>query len=141
MISPRMSLASTLTMIGVLFTGGSLNPARSFGPDVVHRKFDGYHWIYWLGPLLGAIFAVIFYRLIKALEYETANPGADFDGQDRHHHGSRADTHYEDAHHSKYSLEPLHHAEKMLTLLQRKQPTARMRQTLQPAFKPRRGAP
>jgi aquaporin related protein len=89
--------ASALTTIGVLFTGGSLNPARTFGPDVVNRKFDGYHWIYWLGPLLGAIFAVIFYRLIKMLEYETANPGADFDGQDRHHHGSRAGTHYEDA--------------------------------------------
>lgn len=37
----------------VYFTGGSLNPARSFGPAVV-VGFTGYHWIYWLGPLLGA---------------------------------------------------------------------------------------
>jgi aquaporin related protein len=71
-----------LTCAGVFFTGGSLNPARSFGPDVVLGSFDGYHWIYWLGPLLGALLAVIFYRLIKILEYETANPGADSDGQE-----------------------------------------------------------
>ncbi|KAF2786591.1 aquaporin-like protein [Melanomma pulvis-pyrius CBS 109.77] len=69
-------------MAGVYYTGGSLNPARSFGPDVILRSFDGYHWIYWIGPLLGAIVAVIFYRLIKFLEYETANPGADSDGRD-----------------------------------------------------------
>ncbi|TID17101.1 aquaporin-like protein [Venturia nashicola] len=63
----------------VMFTGGSLNPARSFGPDVVLGQFDSYHWIYWIGPGLGAIVAVLFYRFIKMLEYETANPGADAD--------------------------------------------------------------
>jgi aquaporin related protein len=90
--------STSLTIPGIFFTGGSLNPARSFGPDVVLGKFNGYHWIYWIGPLLGAVFAVIFYRLIKTLEYETANPGADGDGQDLyHHHGIRADTEYEDA--------------------------------------------
>jgi len=62
---------------GVYFTGGSLNPARSFGPAVVAHKFDGYHWIYWVGPALGAIVAVGFYKLVKMLEYETVKPGAD----------------------------------------------------------------
>lgn len=71
-----------LIRLGVYFTGGSLNPARSFGPDVILGRFDGYHWIYWLGPLLGALLAVLFYRLIKLLEYESANPGADSDGRD-----------------------------------------------------------
>ena len=71
-----------LNLAGVWFTGGSLNPARSFGPDVVLRTFDNYHWIYWIGPLLGAVIAVIFYRLIKFLEYENANPGADSDGRE-----------------------------------------------------------
>jgi aquaporin related protein len=47
----------------------------------VLRNFDHYHWIYWIGPILGAILAVIFYRLIKFLEYETANPGVDSDGR------------------------------------------------------------
>ena len=31
-------------LVGVYFTGGSLNPARSFGPQVVIRSFDHYHW-------------------------------------------------------------------------------------------------
>lgn len=35
--------------------------------------------IYWVGPLLGSLLASGFYTLIKALEYETANPGQDFD--------------------------------------------------------------
>ncbi len=63
---------------GVYYTGGSLNPARSFGPDVVLGSFDGYHWIYWVGPFLGSLVAVLFYKIVKSLEYETANPGADF---------------------------------------------------------------
>ncbi|KAF2146239.1 uncharacterized protein K452DRAFT_219714 [Aplosporella prunicola CBS 121167] len=63
---------------GVYFTGGSLNPARSFGPDVILHTFNGYHWIYWVGPALGSLLAVSFYRLVKVLEYETANPGQDF---------------------------------------------------------------
>jgi aquaporin related protein len=57
---------------------GSLNPARSFGPCVVTGVFPGIHWIYWLGPLLGALLAVGFYHFVKTLEYETANPGQDF---------------------------------------------------------------
>jgi hypothetical protein len=46
---------------------------------VANRKFSSYHWIYWLGPALGSILAVGFYRFIKFLEYQTANPGQDFD--------------------------------------------------------------
>ncbi|KAI1323120.1 aquaporin-like protein [Xylariaceae sp. FL0255] len=64
-------------MMGVYYTGGSLNPARSFGPCVVTGSFPGYHWIYHVGPILGALLASGFYILIKALEYETVNPGAD----------------------------------------------------------------
>jgi aquaporin related protein len=65
--------------LGVYYTGGSLNPARSLGPDIVSLTFNSYHWIYWLGPTLGSILAVVFYRFIKYLEYETVNPGQDFD--------------------------------------------------------------
>ncbi|RYP64437.1 hypothetical protein DL771_008753 [Monosporascus sp. 5C6A] len=63
-------------LMGVYYTGGSLNPARSFGPCVV-EGFQGYHWIYWVGPILGALLAAGFYLLIKALDYETVNPGQD----------------------------------------------------------------
>jgi len=64
-------------LLGVYFTGGSLNPARSFGPAVVANSFPGYHWIYWVGPFLGSLLAASFYKFIKVLEYETANPGQD----------------------------------------------------------------
>lgn len=67
---------------GVYFTGGSLNPARSFGPCVALGSFPNYHWIYWVGPCLGSLIAVGLYRFLKALEYETANPGQDFDDKE-----------------------------------------------------------
>lgn len=66
-------------LTGVYFTGGSLNPARSFGPAVVNTSFVHYHWIYWLGPVLGSVVAAGFYKFIKILEYETANPDQDMD--------------------------------------------------------------
>lgn len=60
-------------LLGVYYTGGSVNPARSFGPSVVVGSFYSYHWIYWVGPILGALLASAFYMFIKALEYETVN--------------------------------------------------------------------
>jgi len=66
-------------LAGVYYTGASMNPARSFGPSVVTHHFDNYHWIYWVGPFLGAILATGFYKLLKVLEYETANPDQDID--------------------------------------------------------------
>ena len=54
-----------------------MNPARSFGPCFVPRYFHDHHWIYWVGPILGALLASGFYVFIKALEYETVNPDQD----------------------------------------------------------------
>lgn len=67
-------------LCGTRYTGTSINPARSFGPAVVTAGaggFPGYHWIFWLGPLLGALLAWSCYAALKWLEYETANPGQD----------------------------------------------------------------
>jgi aquaporin rerated protein, other eukaryote len=41
-------------LVGVQFTGGSLNPARSFGPCVIVGNFDSEHWIYCKPLILGA---------------------------------------------------------------------------------------
>lgn len=60
------------------YTGTSVNPARSFGP-AVFVGFPGYHWIYWLGPVLGSVLAFGLYTLMKWLDYSTANPGQDSD--------------------------------------------------------------
>ena len=71
-----LGLAQFVAMLaGVYFTGASLNPARSFGPCVALASFEGYHWIYWVGPGLGAIVSVVFYGLMKMLDYETADVG------------------------------------------------------------------
>ncbi|KAK9066238.1 hypothetical protein SSX86_013559 [Deinandra increscens subsp. villosa] len=42
------------------FSGGSMNPARSFGPAVASFDFSG-HWIYWVGPLIGGGLAGVIY--------------------------------------------------------------------------------
>lgn len=56
-------------LIGGAVTGGSMNPARSFGPAV----FAGgpalsHYWIYLLGPALGAVIAVWLYEAIRGGE-------------------------------------------------------------------------
>jgi aquaporin Z len=42
---------------GSPISGASMNPARTFGPDVVGRSFTGY-WVYVGGPIAGAVLAV-----------------------------------------------------------------------------------
>jgi aquaporin related protein len=52
----------------VPFTGAAMNTARAFGPSVV-TGFNTNHWIYWLGPFLGALLASAIYYLLKWLNY------------------------------------------------------------------------
>jgi glycerol uptake facilitator-like aquaporin len=43
------------------YTGGSLNPARSLGPAIFANQWEN-HFVYWIGPLVGAIVAGLLYR-------------------------------------------------------------------------------
>ena len=45
-------------------SGASMNPARSFGPDLVMLDFHAF-WAYVVGPLLGALLAVGFAWILR----------------------------------------------------------------------------
>ncbi|KAF8077274.1 hypothetical protein N665_1049s0008 [Sinapis alba] len=53
------------------FSGGSMNPARSFGPALVAGDFSG-HWVYWAGPLVGGGLAGVIYS--NAFITDQSNP-------------------------------------------------------------------
>lgn len=79
-----LAVSATITLSGLfaaLLTGGSMNPARSLAPAL----FVGGHalsivWVYWVGPLLGAILGAVVYELMRGgKEYAMAIPEGIFD--------------------------------------------------------------
>lgn len=47
-------------------SGACMNPAHAFGPAVV-ANYWSYHWIYWVGPMSGALLTASFIRYCTAL--------------------------------------------------------------------------
>jgi len=58
-------------LVGVPLTGASVNPARTLGPAIASGYWD-FHWIYWAGPIIGAIIAglIMNYIFVKKAESE-----------------------------------------------------------------------
>src|SRR5688500_8832610 len=57
-----LTLTAAILAIGP-FTGGSLNPARSFGPAIATNIWEG-HLIYWVGPIVGGVIAAQLYEWV-----------------------------------------------------------------------------
>jgi MIP family channel proteins len=69
------TIAAGILAIGP-FTGGSFNPARSFGPAVASGIFEA-QAVYWIGPIVGAVAAALLYdTLFIRREREPADHGA-----------------------------------------------------------------
>jgi MIP family channel proteins len=70
-----LTIAADILAIGPL-TGGSMNPARSFGPAFASQVWEG-QLIYWIGPLIGGALAALLYdRLFIRHPIELADHGA-----------------------------------------------------------------
>jgi aquaporin Z len=77
-----LAVGSTVALLGLFaspISGASMNPARSLGPDIVGLDFLGW-WIYVVGPVCGAVLAVLIIGLVRgqptAEERESAEGGA-----------------------------------------------------------------
>lgn len=74
-------LAIPLTLVAVHlaaipFSGSSVNPARTFGPDLVGGVWDGI-WIYLIAPPLGAAIAALVHRYVHGGAVGPAAPTAE----------------------------------------------------------------
>lgn len=54
-------VTSVLAVCRGAVSGACMNPARAFGPAVMAGHWD-YHWVYWLGPLLGSLLVGVLVR-------------------------------------------------------------------------------
>ena len=69
------TIAADILAIGP-YTGASMNPARTFGPAVAAGYWEG-HFIYWLGPIIGAaIGALVYEHLFMDDDHEPFDHGA-----------------------------------------------------------------
>jgi aquaporin TIP len=61
-----LAIGLTITMdvfLGGPITGAAMNPARAFGPELAGNTWSGW-WIYWVGPIAGALLASVVYEYL-----------------------------------------------------------------------------
>jgi len=54
---------TVLAFIGAPYSGGSMNPARSFGPALYNWNFTS-HWIYWVAPMSAGLLVSTAFKMI-----------------------------------------------------------------------------
>jgi aquaporin NIP len=62
-IAIGVTVAANILVAGV-FSGGSMNPARTFGPALVSGNLE-HNWVYWLGPIPGATLGALVYQFLR----------------------------------------------------------------------------
>ncbi len=61
-------------ILGIPFTGTSVNPARSIGPALLQTgsKAMSHLWVFIIGPIVGAVLAALFYKFVIREEEKPA---------------------------------------------------------------------
>ena len=79
-----LAIGLTITidvLFGGPFTGAAMNPARAFGPELAGKVWTGW-WIYWIGPIAGAILASWLYEYLYLSPKKLPVAGAPESGVD-----------------------------------------------------------
>ena len=50
-------------LLGIPFTGTSVNPARTFGPAIFAGTLSTY-WVFLIGPLAGGVLAALVWKFL-----------------------------------------------------------------------------
>jgi aquaporin Z len=61
-----LAIGLTITidvLMGGRFTGAAMNPARAFGPELAGKLWTSW-WVYWIGPMVGALLASGLYEYL-----------------------------------------------------------------------------
>jgi len=63
-------------LVAIPVTGTSMNPARSFGANVVTGQWDDW-WVFWIAPCIGGILASVCYRIFSFFNIQALNGNQD----------------------------------------------------------------
>ena len=74
-----IAVGATVALDGLFaspISGASMNPARTLGPDIVALDFTGW-WVYVVGPVVGAVIAVIIITAVRGLPRKAETEAAE----------------------------------------------------------------
>ena len=87
-----LAIGLTITidvLVGGPLTGAAMNPARAFGPEFAAHSWTGW-WVYWFGPIAGALLAAWLYEFLYLSPAKPAVVGTPESGVDEPRPGETA---------------------------------------------------